>query len=178
MRWAGPREEDLFASLGEDPEVIRRRRGRGDMAAVVVRGGRLVAHVWCRRGSYDEQGMIVQLGEREAWLYDGFVAPDRRGEGIYPALVRAVSAALAAAGVDRLLSGIDHLNQPSLRSARSRGAVAIGSITMVRVLGLSVRREDWFGSVRYHVHRGTAPLVIPPRADSRRRPVPMRGRSD
>jgi hypothetical protein len=80
---------------------------------------------------------------------------------------------LASSGVERLLSAIDRLNTASLPSARRRGGRAIGSVAMVRILGVSLRREDWFAEVRYRVHRGRRDLVPPPVETARRRPVPV-----
>jgi hypothetical protein len=176
IRWAGADEVELLASLGRDPAEVRRRLALGDQAAVCVRDGSLVGHVWCRRGIYDEQGMLIQLRPREGWIYDGEVDPRYRGARIYPRIYRTAAGALAASGTDRLMSGIDYVNGPSLRSARSRGAMAIGSIFMIRVLGLSLRREDWFSWVRWRAYLRRAPLTIPPAGSTLPRPVPVRPR--
>ncbi|HTI32075.1 MAG TPA: GNAT family N-acetyltransferase [Miltoncostaea sp.] len=172
IRWATPDDDALLASIGGDVAVSRGRRLAGDAAAVCIRDGRLAGHVYLRSGRYDEQGMIVRIRDDERWIYDGVVAPDMRGAGIYPRLVRTVSEDLAARGVVRLLSAIDRLNIPSLRSARRRGGMAIGTVLMVRVLGVSIRREDWFGRVRWRVHRGPRDLHTPSVEVARRRPLP------
>jgi hypothetical protein len=177
VRWARPDEVELLASLGRDPDEVRRRLARGDQAAVLVRDGALVGHMWCRRQTYDEQGMLIQLRPPEAWIYDGVVDERFRGARIYPSIYRAAAEALAASGTDRLLSGIDYVNGPSLRSARARGARAIGSIFMVRVLGLSLRREDWYRFVRWRLYLHRAPMAIPPRESTQPRPVPVGPRS-
>ena len=163
----------LLASIGGDVAVSRARRLAGDAAAVCIRAGRLAGHVYLRSGQYDEEGMIVRLREAEQWIYDGVVAPDMRGVGIYPHLVRTVSEDLATRGVVRLLSAIDRLNIPSLRAARRRGGTTIGEVLMVRVLGVSVRREDWHGRVRWRVHRGPCDLHPPSVETARRRPLPV-----
>jgi hypothetical protein len=172
VRWATPDDDALLASIGGDVAVSRARRLAGDAAAVCVRDGRLAGHVYLRSGHYDEQGMIVRLRDDERWIYDGVVAPELRGAGIYPRLVRTVSEDLAHRGVLRLLSAIDRLNVPSLRAARRRGGTAIGAVLMVRVLGVSVRREDWHDGVRWRVHRGPCDLHPPSLETARRRPLP------
>jgi hypothetical protein len=173
VRWATAGDDDLLASLGGEPGEVRRRRASGDAAAVCVRDGRAAGRVHVRAGVYDEQGMVVRLRDDERWLYDGVVAPEKRGAGVYPHLVRTVAEDLAASGVGRLLSAIDRLNAASLRSARRRGGVAIGSVAMVRILGVSLRREDWHGEVRHLAHRGRRDLVPPSARAARRRPVPV-----
>src|SRR4051794_14330696 len=91
VRWATPDDDALLASIGGDVAVARARRLAGDAAAVCIRDGRLAGHVYLRSGHYDEEGMIVRLRDEERWIYDGVVAPDMRGAGIYPYLVRTVS---------------------------------------------------------------------------------------
>jgi hypothetical protein len=43
---------------------------------------------------------------------------------------------------------------------------------MIRILGVSVRREDWYGRVRWRVHRGPSDLRPPSAETARRRPLP------
>lgn len=176
IRWARPDEVDLLTSLGRDAAKVRGRLAQGDRAAILVRNGALIGHLWCRWAIYDEQGMLILLRPSETWVYDGEIEPGHRGARLYPRIFTAAAGALAATGTDRMLSGIDYVNGASLRSARARGSMAIGSIFMVRLLGLSLRREDWFGSVRWRLYMHRAPMSIPPSDAARRRPVPVRPR--
>jgi hypothetical protein len=88
-----------------------------------------------------------------------------RGRGYARQLLRGASRALAAEGVSRVLLSVDHLNEPSLRATRAGLRVPIGSFWMLRVLGVSVRREAWNGEPpRWCVYQGKRPAAIPPPA--------------
>ena len=122
----------------------------------ILDDGEATGYAWYRAGEYDEQGIIFRLGPREAWGYDAWIAEGARGRGNASRLLRGASRALAAEGVTRVLLGVDNVNEPSLRAACASGRVPIGSFWMLRLFGLSIRREAWEGArPRWSVYRGT-----------------------
>jgi len=161
MRWGTPADLPLLLAGERDERLLRERFERGDRVA--IRGeGELVAYAWYRRGVYDEQGILFPLGPGTVWGYDGWVAERHRRRGHYTGMLGAVSRALAAEGIDRVLLGIDHLNEASLGASHAGGRVPIGSVWMLRVLGLSLRREAWRGQrPRWRLYRGRLPVALP-----------------
>jgi len=164
LRWGTPADLPELLAGERDDETLRARLARGDRVAILG-DGELVGYAWYRRGEYDEQGTLFRLGRREVWGYDAWVAERHRGRGHAPRMLRGISRALAGEGITRVLLTVDHLNEPSLRAMRAGGRVPIGSIWMLRVLGISLRREAWDGvRPRWSLYRGARPATIPARA--------------
>lgn len=156
IRWDEPSDLGLLSSLDLTAQEVERRRGLGDRALICQGGdGRLIGYAWYRRGEWDERGIQFVLGDHEAWCYDLRVAPTREGRRMLGHFGAYSSVAFADEGVTCLLAGIDVANRGVLRSTLRRGSRALGSVAMVRVGGLSLRREDWNGHrPRWRVCRG------------------------
>ena len=153
----------LLTAFGRSPELVRRRLADGDAAAIVTDSDELVAQLWIHPGGvYDEDGVLFQLDPREAWVFDGVVAESRRGGRIYPRLAVGVARDLEARGFVRLLSTIDRVNGPSLRAARARGCVELGSVFVTRAWGVGVLRRHWRGRrPTWRPFRGSVSVVPP-----------------
>ena len=163
VRWGGPGDLPALLAGGRDEATLRARFARGDRVAILD-DGEASGYAWYRTGEYDEQGIIFRLGPGEAWGYDGWIAEDARGRGNARRLLRGASRALGAEGVTRVLLSVNNTNGPSLRATRASGRVPIASIWMLRVFGLSVRREAWEGATpRWSVYRGTREATTPAR---------------
>ncbi len=81
-----------------------------------------MAQQWYERGRHEEEGIEFPLAHDEIWSYDGLVLESHRGRGIHRRLVRAADPRLAAEGVARVLTAVELVNRPALRSAaRGRG---------------------------------------------------------
>jgi GNAT superfamily N-acetyltransferase len=171
FRWAGPPDIDRIAALGRPTADLDARLSRGDCVVVAEEGGRVVAQQWYERGRHEEEGIEFPLAHDEIWSYDGLVLESHRGRGIHRRLVRAADPRLAAEGVARVLTAVELVNRPALRSAaRGRGR-RIGLIVLVRLDGLSLRREEWGGPASWRIYRGRAPVALPPPGARRHRPV-------
>jgi RimJ/RimL family protein N-acetyltransferase len=167
LRWGSAEDLPEMLRFGRDEALLRERLAHGDRVAIRVKD-RLVAYAWFRGGEYDEQGIVFRLAPGELWGYDVWVDEEHRSRGYGPRLLRATSRALAAEGFTRLLGTIDHLNEASLRASRWAGYAPVGSIWLLRVLGVSVRREAWEGRrPRWSVYRGAAPIAVPGSEPSR-----------
>lgn len=164
VRWGGRDDIHLLTALGRTRAEIEGRLGAGDRVCLALRDGELVGYFWFRADSWREEDVEFVIPHGELWGYDAYVAPQARGRGIHPRMATWAADQLTRDGVPRYLSGIDYANEPSLRSAATRGARQIGSILVMRVLGLAVLRERW-GEARpawrvYRRRRGTT-VAIP-----------------
>jgi hypothetical protein len=171
FRWAGEPDVDRIAALGRTAEDIAARLSRGDRVAVVEEDGRVVAQEWYEGGLHEEEGIEFHLDRDEVWAYDGLVAESHRGRGIYRRLARGGDEALAADGVERVITGIEVVNRPALRSAARGTGLRIGSIVLVRLGPVSLRREEWGSKPRWRAYRGRSPVSLPRPADRVRRPL-------
>lgn len=171
FRWAGPADLDLLAGLGEDRRVLRARLARGDRAAVVIDGGRVIAYAWYRRSGDRGPGLRFAIERAAAWGHDVQVAPSHRGRGVARALLDRASSDLGAEGVARVVSTVDALDRVALRLAARRGARNLGTVLVVGFAGLTARREAWAGRRPRWAFDAGPGLVLVPAPDPARRPA-------
>lgn len=143
VRWGGREDVELLTALGRTRTEVEARFDAGDRVCLALRQGEPVGYFWFRADSWREDDVEFVIPHGELWGYDAYVAPHARGQGIHPRMATWAAEQLAHHRVPRYLSGIDYVNAPSLRSAATRGARQIGSILVMRVLGLAVLRERW-----------------------------------
>lgn len=154
---------------GDSPQAIRARFASGDTAYAATHDGRVVGFIWIRAVSSPEGGIDFRLAEDERWAYDLFVDPAHRGRRIGPALKEHAVADLAQTGVRRVLSRIEHLNEPSRRAARYYGARVLGSYAVATMPGLVILHERPAGSRGASwsvVRRSRAPVERTPGASA------------
>lgn len=143
------RDADRLSGLrGDPPEDMRARFASGDAAYAATHDGLVVGFIWIRAVSSPEGGIDFRLADDERWAYDLFVDPAYRGRRIGPALKEHAVADLGQTGVRRVLSRIEHLNEPSRRAARSYGARVLGSYAVATMPGVVVLHERPAGSHR------------------------------
>lgn len=171
FRWAGEPDVDRIAALGRAPGDLAARFARGDRVTIVEEDGRVVAQQWHEGGRHEEEGVEFLLDGDEVWSYDGLVAESHRGRGIHRRLARGGDEALARDGVARVVTGIELVNRPALRSAARGTGRRIGSIVLVRLGPVSFRREEWGAAPRWRAYRGRSPVSLPRPADRVRRPL-------
>lgn len=140
--------DELSALRGESAAEIRERFASGDTAYAARDDGRVVGFIWIRAVSSPEGVIDFCIADDERWTYDLFVHPDYRGRRIGPALKDHAVTELARAGVRRVLSRIEHLNEPSRRAARYYGARVVASYAVVSLPGLVLLHEHRAGAVR------------------------------
>lgn len=83
-------------------------------------------------------GREIHLPTGTAYLYEAFVRPNARGQGIGRALVGARCRQAARLGYARLLTHVLEGNQASLRALEAHGFTATGRTHFVRALSLRV----------------------------------------
>jgi hypothetical protein len=166
LRWADPSEHALLGAFGHPASTLRERFARGDRACVLVSGGRLEGYAWFHSNAYEEPEVRTrfQMQPGEIWLYDAMVAPERRGEGLYPRLLAGAARRLAQLGVQRVLIFVDERNRNSVRAHVAGGAKPIAQITAtglfgwVRVLDQRDGSSRWLAPGRwYETSAGRAP---------------------
>ncbi len=163
-RWAGPEDVALLTAFGLTAAEVEARMAVGDRARLCLDGaGALLAYAWYRFHAWDEEGVEFLLGPRDAWGYDFDVTPTVRGRRLLGQIGFEGSAALAEEGVTRILGGVDVANRGVYRAFRRRRATAMGTIAMLRIGPLSLRRERWTadGRARWRLYRGRCPVGLP-----------------
>lgn len=91
---------------------------------VALRTGEIAGYAWVSADSLhvDEIACAFPLAADEVFIYDCFVDEAFRGEGIYPAMLRAALEGCAAQkGVRRAVIGAVSVNHASLRGIRKAG---------------------------------------------------------
>lgn len=160
FRWGCRADLALLTSLGRSAREIDDRMAGGDRVFMALDGDRLVGYVWFRSGAWTEGEITFPLRNDELWAYDAFVATDQRGRHVHATLCTAASAELHREGVRRYVSGIDHLNAPSLRSASRRGARVLGSVVVVGVARMGLLRLSNRGRRRRTLYRRRQGAIV------------------
>lgn len=141
VRWATEQDSEALAAFGSNPEELYDRLQRHARAGIIERQGRVVAWNWCESGGHDQYDWLrFILGEEDIWSFDGWVAPEFRGKGLFPKVKGFMAAEYAQAGYTRMFSWIDTLNHNQQRANAQIGGRPVGRIMAVRILGLSVVR--------------------------------------
>ncbi len=164
-RTAGTDDVAALAAAGQaTADDIRGRLRNGDTAYLAYDAGEPIGYLWLRARSWREDDTEFVLQDDERWAYDSFVVPAHRGRRIAPAVTVHAMAELRRAGVRRVLSVIDRLNEASLRASRRYGARLIGTFLTVALPGLVVVREQPpdGGRAAWSLHRRHGPIVRTP----------------
>jgi GNAT superfamily N-acetyltransferase len=161
VRWGGRDDADLLSALDRPREELERRLDAGDRLCIALRGDEPVGAFWLRADRWREHDVDFAIPRGARWGYDAYVAPHARGQGVHPLMASWAVEQLAREGVSRYISGIDYVNAPSLRSAARRGARPLGSIVVLRALGLALLRERWGeGRPAWRVYRRSRGTVV------------------
>lgn len=146
-RWGDEADLPLLLTL-RPTEGLAERLRQGDRVYIALERDRLVGYMWFRAGAWTENEVTFALRPDERWAYDGFVPAEHRGRHIHSAIGRAAVIALRREGIMRILSGVDHLNDPSMRSSARRGARQLESALVVGTVGLGFLRRSPAGGGR------------------------------
>jgi GNAT superfamily N-acetyltransferase len=151
LRWADRSEHALLAAFGHPASTLSERFARGDRVCVLVSGGRLEGYAWFHSTAYEEPEVRTRFRMQpgEIWLYDAMVAPERRGEGLYPQLLAGAARRLALLGVQRVLIFVDERNRNSLRAHVAGGAKPIARIKASGLFGFVRVVDGRDGSSRW-----------------------------
>jgi len=138
-RWATPADASLLEAFGHLRPEIEARLARGSLACVVESSGRLDAYVWFQAGEFFDAEVRTRfrLQPGDIWLYDAMVAPEQRGQGIYPRLLATAASLLRARGYARIWIEIDDLNRNSIAAHCAAGARPLERISILEIAGFA-----------------------------------------
>lgn len=120
-------ESPVFAQLCAkypDKDFRARRAIPRRQCYVALRNGEIAGYAWVSADGLhvDEIACAFPLAADEVFIYDCFVDEAFRGEGIYPAMLRAALDGCAAQkGIRRAVIGAVSVNHASLRGIRKAG---------------------------------------------------------
>ncbi|HRU07573.1 MAG TPA: GNAT family N-acetyltransferase, partial [Candidatus Brocadiia bacterium] len=132
-----------------DPQMgVRHMARRFDQRCICVglqRGQRLAGYAWASAGTNireDQDRYTMSLGPSGAYIFDTFLSPADRGQGLYEHLIRALQTRLRGQGVKRFFVTVDASNVRSLKAHAKLGARWVESITYWRRLGIETHRAE------------------------------------
>jgi GNAT superfamily N-acetyltransferase len=119
------------AALAELPAAeTQRRYDRGDRCFVVFEAGRPIIEVWLHFGScyIRGPGLLLQLGEGDAYVYGVFVDSAHRGRGLYKLALEEVALMLARRGIKRIVQVVEEGKEIPLKTLPKLGYRLCGAI--------------------------------------------------
>jgi ribosomal protein S18 acetylase RimI-like enzyme len=137
---AGRESLEALAQAMELPEPTEARRrletGRRCLAGWL--DDRIVTYGWLSLGDEEvgelERTYRIQPGD--AYIWHCATLPERRGQGLYGALLSHINATLQAEGVRRAWIGANLENEPSLRAFARAGFRPVMEVAYARLFGL------------------------------------------
>jgi GNAT superfamily N-acetyltransferase len=128
-------DTEIASALSRAEELGARLR-RGDTCLAAFRDGRLVGYLWLCFCPFEDDETHCRFaplqGAGGAWDYDLSVAPESRGGGAFAALWDAAWEVLRREGYSWTASRVSAFNDRSLRAHRRIGAVATGTLLVLR----------------------------------------------
>jgi CelD/BcsL family acetyltransferase involved in cellulose biosynthesis/GNAT superfamily N-acetyltransferase len=129
-----PRDFDALADTGRyDRSTIVHTHYRGARCYVALSGSAIAAYVWITVGKtveVPELGGSIELGPKQAYLFDCYTLPSFRGRGLYPLLLR--KAMSRATGCTKAFIVSEQGNAASKRGIEKAGFRLVQSIERTR----------------------------------------------
>jgi len=159
-RWATDADVDLLTVSGTSAGIVRYRFAQGERAAIMVKDGRLMGHVWyATRSLRLWPWLAYKLRPNEVCGWDLWVSPEYRGFGASYRLLNFGETQLARDGKTRLYGWVEVLNKTATRMHAIQGWTNLRKLIYVRVLGVAfVFAGGWF---KIGVWTKERPLVVP-----------------
>jgi GNAT superfamily N-acetyltransferase len=128
----------LVRYLGRKMSDLEARWARNDRCCVAEVEGIPVSATWISSGAYliQEIEWVFDPGERGAFLYDAYTAPEWRLKGLHVDVWEYILNRLCDEGIERVYCGVGHGNDLSLRSHLRFGFRVEQCVSYARVLGL------------------------------------------
>lgn len=142
--WRKRSPERLRRRVEERTEDFQMRLADGEMVVVAARNGEYVGAAWfCLRGRKGDPVVdsFVELGPKEAFLYQSQVDRSLRGNRIYSMLISVGLRHLRERGYQKVTVHIEDDNAPSIATVESLGFRPVRLIRFRRLFS-SVRREE------------------------------------
>lgn len=130
---------DQLTALGDigpcDVAECRERLARGDLAYCVWIGDELAHYSWVQRSGVhpiDAADLGIPVRAGEIWIYNCRTSERRRGNGIYPAVLRLIVDEHLRAGSERVWIYTSHTNVASQRGIARAGFRGAGVLHALR----------------------------------------------
>ena len=160
IRWARTADVPVLAQMGWPTAKVEVLLAGGATAALVERDGRLIACQWTEKARHRPfEWLCLELGPRDLWVVYTWVAPEFRGRGWFGHLRRFVASAGLTEGYERMLNAIGPENLTSLRANAKLPVRKFGSLTYLRVFGMTWVRAG--STTRARFCNSRRPLVLP-----------------
>ena len=123
-------QEAMQASGAYPDDVVEARLRDGRRPYIVETDSLIASYGWVafEAEPVGDLGFSFELDQGEAYIYDCATRPDYRGRGYYPALLRAMAAALRAEGYKRLWIGTAPGNFVSQRGIARAGFLKVADV--------------------------------------------------
>lgn len=136
FRFLSAEEVARFAAdpATELSEMVERARSPYDLCFAALCGDRLAAYGWyALRGIEPEHcaGVAMSYPAEVAYMYKGLTLPDFRGKRLHGLIMGLALKALGARGVTAIVSTVDWINFPSLKSCDRLGYQNLGRFATV-----------------------------------------------
>jgi hypothetical protein len=140
VRWVADQTETATLRRVASQESIAALNFTTRRAAAAWLEGQVVACVWIASESFEEAdlGLRFELQPSEVWLFAAMVDPPQRNQGVYGQLLKFLTAEFVGSDVRRILLGVTLGNELSHRAHSSYGAMRIGTVVAVRILGFTL----------------------------------------
>ncbi len=138
IRWANERDISGLTACGVDRTALVDGLARGDKYAVYEREDRILGYAIYETNTHDQENWLrFRFGTHDFFGARIWVAPEFRGQGIAPQVIRFARAYFLQKDRCRSLGIINGLNKSSRRACAKTGIVESGRILYLRLLGLT-----------------------------------------
>jgi GNAT superfamily N-acetyltransferase len=117
-------------------DEVKRRYDFGDRCFGLFSDGRLAHVTWLHFGSCYIRGLslLLQLDDRDGYLYGAFTGPAHRGRGLFHRALAEIASQSRSQGMNRLLGVVEEGNEASLHVFRKLGYELVGTIDYFALL--------------------------------------------
>jgi GNAT superfamily N-acetyltransferase len=143
IREAGPDDASAYErDIGTDLAATVRSRLASPTSScwLAEKDGRIVHSSWMETETawMGEADRFFLVPSGDAYIYESFTRPELRGQGVYPAVLRTISARSASRDLRRLWIAAERTNLSSLRAIEKAGFVRSFEIGVRRRWGRTV----------------------------------------
>lgn len=137
-----PEKEPLVYPLKSRRLKMLRNLDRGDQGFAIVKGKEVVGDLWCftpqtdlrKKNHHDLEWLDLRLNEKEAYLFDLYVKPEERGEGLVNLFLWKTLSALKDRGVTKVYGYYLKDNLPALWVHRIMGYKELKRVRQRRLM--------------------------------------------
>lgn len=139
VRRATSDDLDLLSHCGYPQSILADWFDRGARAWLIEGERRLLACYWLDGNEryYLYDWLVIKSAPKEVWVLWWWVARSHRKQELAYEVRRAGVLEYADAGFTQMLGAVDMLNHNALRGCEKMGCKAVGSLFILRILGLT-----------------------------------------